>query len=77
MWKSCLDTTDRNQGGNTKIDAEIRTDIEMHLETLSHEAANRFLKKEQTNVCYREVPLIEAFQLFNLNDEISFSTFYK
>ena len=77
MWKNCIITTERNKGGSFKLDLEIKTEIEQHLETLSHEATNRFLKKESINVCYREVPLTEAFQLFDFKDQVSFSTFYK
>ena len=40
-------------------------------------AANRFLKKENSNVKYYHSTLVEAYNKFHLKDKISFSSFVK
>ena len=77
MWKSCLMLNERMRGGKPKIDDSIKSEIELHMESISHIAANRYLKREQTNAFYRDVPLTEAYTSFNLKDQITFTTFYK
>ena len=84
MNKSCHSSNDeRPQGGRPKLDKKIKNEIELHMESLSHiqvcmyVAANRYLKRENTNAFYRDIPLTEAFTIFRLKDEILFTTFYK
>jgi hypothetical protein len=53
--------------------------INEHIEEFSSIAANRFLKKLDTNALYCNISLVEAFMKFEteLLPKLSFSTFYK
>lgn len=47
------------------------------MENLSSIAANRYLKKIDKNAFYCNVSLVEAYIKFDLNSDLSFSTFNK
>jgi hypothetical protein len=76
MWKNCLNEAERKKGGRDPVNDEIVKEIESHLESLSSIAANRFLKKLNTNAFYCQVSLVEAYDQFHLKNDLSFSTFY-
>ena len=77
MWKSCTRTNERKKGGCPTIPISIREDIDSHMESLSNVAANRYLKRSETNAWYRTISLSEAYDSFQRNDEISFTSFLK
>jgi hypothetical protein len=76
MWKNCLNEAERKKGDRDPVNDEIVKEIESHLESLSSIAANRFLKKLNTNAFYCQVSLVEACDQFHLKNDLSFSTFY-
>ena len=47
------------------------------MKSISSIAANRFLKKINSNAFYCDTSLLEAYSNFDLNSEMSFSSFYK
>ncbi|CAF0871784.1 unnamed protein product, partial [Brachionus calyciflorus] len=51
--------------------------VEKHMQSLSSIAANRYLKKYQTNAFYSSVSFLQAYSSFEMKDQISFSSFYK
>ncbi|CAF1115489.1 unnamed protein product, partial [Brachionus calyciflorus] len=51
--------------------------IEKHMQSISSIAANRYLKKCETNAFYSSVSFLQAYSSFLNKNEISFSSFYK
>jgi hypothetical protein len=77
MWKNCTNGLARNKGGRPSIDNFLIEDLNRHLKENSSVAANRFLKRENTNVFYRNSTKIEAFKKYRYNKIISLTSFKK
>ena len=53
MWHSCNNENERNKGGRIALNQDLKLEIQLHMESLSSIAANRYLKKLKTNAFYR------------------------
>ncbi|RNA02663.1 ubiquitin carboxyl-terminal hydrolase 7 [Brachionus plicatilis] len=76
MWQKCLNKNIRNIGGRKRLSSFFVDQIENHMKSISTIAANRFLKKKQTNAYYTSTSMLKAYQNFQYKD-ISYSSFYK
>ena len=73
----CLLYSYFNKGGRKKIKSYLKQSIEEHMQQKSSLAANRFKKKNECCVYYRDHPLLEIYGSFIDKKDISFSSFYK
>jgi hypothetical protein len=77
MWKRCKFYGPRKNFGRKAIKFLLRQKIETHMKSISSIAANRYLKKCESNAYYSSVPLVQAYNSFKYKDYLSFSSFYK
>ncbi len=75
MWKNCSNQEKRNKGGRKKISSILQKNITSHLYNNSEAAANRYLKKCQTNSFYRSLTFREIYENFPEKKRISYSCF--
>jgi hypothetical protein len=77
MWANCLKTEKRNVGGHPKIETKIIQAINSYMRKKSHPAANRFLKRKDAYVRYRDITMINAYNNFKYKKHVCLTSFYK